>query len=740
MNNERETLTIGALIHDIGKLVRRAGLAEKFDPHTLAGSIFVRDVEVNGVKIFAPYQDFIFKHHEKDLDQTKPLTWYVCFADNIASSERMTSRDEGYEERRTLENVLSRVLRDELNVEISYFKPGIMPKIDLPTMTDRTSTDQDFKRLYEGLVKEARKIPLTVENLRFLLYKYLSFVPQSTEKFGIMDISLYDHLKVTAMIALSLYDYVEKKRLKVSKYEDLKKLKDEPVLLLVEGDVSGIQKFIKNVSSKGALRSFRGRSVFIDLFQEIVVDEILQTIGFFRTNVHFVGGGHFYLVISNTEENVRRLEQVKKKVNEWLLDRSADLKLVIAWETMTLAEVEDLSDVFKKFKQEDVFKRLKENIQLSKLQMYSSEELKRMFDVDSLKITARKDFRTCKVCGKRVEELFALREDQEPVACDFCKQMYEFGKQVMRARYFSEDPDGDFEILGQRYSFSQEPMSGKNYVLGIGEIEPVDSAQFVFIDMASYAKHEELEEIAEESKGKKLACLQADLDRLGEIFKKGLEKRTLSRISTLSRLLTYFFKYRVRQIAEGKNIVIVYSGGDDLFILGGWEDVLDFTYQMQKDFRKFTGDNPNMTYTASFVLFDEKETISKVKEMAEQMEHLGKEKRNCLVFSHGLQRTIKSGREKIEKAQILSWEDFTEKTYVAYKELSQLVESVDRSIIRKALSLSLEDSPMNKAFLAYIEARESEKDSEFARLIRTREIPALNSILQLIDLKARREG
>lgn len=730
MNNERETLTIGALIHDIGKLVRRAGLAEKSDPHTLAGSIFVRDVEVNGVKIFAPYQDFIFKHHEKDLDQTKPLTWYVCFADNIASSERMTSRDEGYEERRTLENVLSRVHRDKLDVEISYFKPGIMPKIDLPTPTDRKSTDQDFRRLYEGLVKEAKKIPLTVENLRYLLYKYLSFVPQSTEKFGIMDISLYDHLKVTAMISLSLYDYVEKKELKISKYEDLKKLKGEPVLLLVEGDVSGIQKFIKNVSSKGALRSFRGRSVFIDLFQEIVVDEILQAIGFFRTNVHFVGGGHFYIVISNTEENVERLKQVKKKVNEWLLNRSSDLKLVIAWEPMTLAEVEDPSDAFE---------RLKKNIQLSKLRMYSSEELKRMFDVDSLKMTARKDFRTCKVCGRRVEALFALREDQEPVACDFCKQMYEFGRQIMRAEYFSEDPKGDFEILGQRYSFSRIPKPGKNYVLGIKEIEHTDEAQYIFIDMASYAKYEELEEIAKESKGKKLACFQADLDKLGEIIRNGLEKKTLSRISTLSRLLTYFFKYRVLQIAEEKNIVIVYSGGDDLFILGGWEDVLDFIYQMQKDFRKFTGGNPNMTYTASFVLFDEKETISKIKDMAEQMENLGKEKRNCLVFSHGLQRTIKNGREKIEKAQIVSWEDFTEKTYAAYQELSQLVESVDRSIIRKALSLSLEDSPMNKAFLAYIEARESEKDSEFARLIRTREIPALNSILQLIDLKARRE-
>lgn len=110
MSNEREVITIGALIHDIGKLVRRAGLRGKTDKHTLAGSLFIENVQVNAKRVFAQFQDFIYYHHEADLNQTQnPLVWFVCYADNIASSERQVSEDEGFEERRTIENILARV-------------------------------------------------------------------------------------------------------------------------------------------------------------------------------------------------------------------------------------------------------------------------------------------------------------------------------------------------------------------------------------------------------------------------------------------------------------------------------------------------------------------------------------------------------------------------------------------------------------------------------------------------------
>ncbi|MEJ5230203.1 MAG: type III-A CRISPR-associated protein Cas10/Csm1 [Pseudothermotoga sp.] len=727
MSNEREVITIGALIHDIGKLVRRAGLRGKTDKHTLAGSLFIENVQVNGKRVFAQFQDFIYYHHEADLNQTQnPLVWFVCYADNIASSERQVSEDEGFEEKRAIENILARVWHDDKENN-SYFKPLSLDELENPT-SEPLAHQNDFKKLYENLVRDLKDYPFSVETLRFLLYKYLSFVPQSTHKSGVMDISLYDHLKVTAMIALSLYDYVQKCKISIGKYEDLKKLEDKETLLLVEGDVSGIQRFITRVSSRGALRSFRGRSLFIDLLQEIVVDKILDETQFYRTNVHFVGGGHFYLVISNTKENIEKINQVKTQVNQWLLDKSTDLKLIIEHTPMTLKDIKD---------PEKVFKNLNKKMRLAKLRMYSEDELHQIFDLVNIKTVH--GLETCKVCGKRTPKIYPLREDQDLIACEFCKQMYEIGKEILESKYFSEDPQGSIEILGRRYSFTDRPLKGRNYVLGLTKVNQSPSSDLIFIDVVNYAKYQELADLAAESSGKKLACLQADLDSLGKIFSTGLEIRTLSRISTLSRLLTFFFKHKIRKLVKGKNIAVIYSGGDDLFIIGGWEDVLDFTHQMQKEFRSFTGGNNDLTYTAAFVLCDEKESISSVKEAAESAEKKGKQKgKNCLVLSHGMQRTRKDGRVQLERVQIVSWNDFMEKTYKLYETLSKIATSVDRSVIRKVLELSLEDSPMNKAFLAYIQARENAEDKEFAESVRTQEIPALNAVIQLIDLKARR--
>lgn len=50
--------------------------------------------------------------------------------------------------------------------------------------------------------------------------------------------------------------------------------------------------------------------------------------------------------------------------------------------------------------------------------------------------------------------------------------------------------------------------------------------------------------------------------------------------------------------------------------------------------------------------------------------------------------------------------------YNFYQELKEIADKVDRSVIRKALNLTREESPLNKAFLAYIEARENKDEDK----------------------------
>lgn len=72
-----------------------------------------------------------------------------------------------------------------------------------------------------------------------------------------------------------------------------------------------------------------------------------------------------------------------------------------------------------------------------------------------------------------------------------------------------------------------------------------------------------------------------------------------------------------------------------------------------------------------------------------------------------------------------------------------IADKVDRSVIRKALNLTREESPLNKAFLAYIEARENkDEDKRVANLMRENidhlGENALNVILQFVDLLSRK--
>lgn len=317
---------------------------------------------------------------------------------------------------------------------------------------------ESYASLYESFVEDAEKISLSPDDVNFLVYKYFSFIPQETRVEGDMDISLYDHLKVTAMLSLALYDYAKENHLDFKTYDEMKRYFEDPSVkpfLLVGGDVSGIQNFISSVSSKGALRSYRGRSFFIEILQEVVVDEILSRTGFYRTNVHYIGGGHFHLVLSNTEKVKETLEKIRKELNAWFRKRGLSLHLVMEYTEFSTEDVEDMKSVF-----ESIAKK----VNLRKLRMYAEEDLEELFPDDLSSIPEKGGF-TCKVCGNRVEKLFALGDSEEEIACDFCRKMYELGRDLLKKDeegnytyiYLVEKDNGRFEIFNKRFDFSRKP-------------------------------------------------------------------------------------------------------------------------------------------------------------------------------------------------------------------------------------------------------------------------------------------
>lgn len=45
-------------------------------------------------------------------------------------------------------------------------------------------------------------------------------------------------------------------------------------------------------------------------------------------------------------------------------------------------------------------------------------------------------------------------------------------------------------------------------------------------------------------------------------------------------------------------MLFIYAGGDDLFISGVWNEVIDFAFEIYQSFRKYTGYNPSVTLSA----------------------------------------------------------------------------------------------------------------------------------------------
>ncbi|RKY00370.1 type III-A CRISPR-associated protein Cas10/Csm1, partial [Candidatus Poribacteria bacterium] len=113
--------------------------------------------------------------------------------------------------------------------------------------------------------------------------------------------------------------------------------------------------------------------------------------------------------------------------------------------------------------------------------------------------------------------------------------------------------------------------------------------------------------------------MRADVDNLGRLISRGIHRGeyTFSRMASVSRLLNLFFKLGVNGLCRGRieggepvgvvkrggerNLAVVYSGGDDLFIAGAYDEVLELAFDISRAFRRFVGGNPDVTLSGGIV-------------------------------------------------------------------------------------------------------------------------------------------
>ena len=122
--------------------------------------------------------------------------------------------------------------------------------------------------------------------------------------------------------------------------------------------------------------------------------------------------------------------------------------------------------------------------------------------------------------------------------------------------------------------------------------------------VGDYASCNSMEELAQGSGGiRRLAVCRMDVDDLGHAFVAGFEQEsddparryhyvTISRTAAFSRQMSLFFKRYINSILSGEyggkaplQLAVVYSGGDDVFLVGAWDDVIEGAVRIRQAMR-----------------------------------------------------------------------------------------------------------------------------------------------------------
>ena len=253
-------------------------------------------------------------------------------------------------------------------------------------------------------------------------------------------------------------------------------------------------------------------------------------------------------------------------------------------------------------------------------------------------------------------------------------------------------------------------------------------------------------QLAQNSKGvKRIGVLRADIDNLGQAFVSGFLREqeinsakylTISRTATLSRSLSMFFKYYLNGILNGaaklpiarfsldgtekdaaRQVMIIYSGGDDLFLVGAWNEVIECAIDIQKIFSIYTQNT--LTLSAGIGIFDDNYPLLRMAEESGGLEdaakHIGDHKKNAVAIF---------GADKIEHTY--HWDEFENgviqeklRFLQAYLGTKQDAEKTNTAFLYQLLGLLRDaDEEINLARYAYALSRRVHKadDKEQQRL------------------------
>jgi len=611
-SKEYREYVVAALLHDVGKLIRRARLCrgEAARRHTEEGLSFVERMEgalrSAGVNV-ERVKEFVARHHEGDFG--------IAPYDRAAAYERIQGDDEAGQglaiAGRREEDIPLAIYVDD---KVFYVPPcplpdrleeaeRLTPRESLPTREEVCKCyEESYKRLLdlaEKLKERKMSYPQLVETLVYVLRSVATFVPAAVYGVKVPDTSLYAHSILAAALASTGGRFV-----------------------LVGLDVGRIQEYMKRAGmTKGAMAILRGRSLMINLLQRVAARWLIRQVNkrlnnsdvATWANVLLDTGGEVLLILPYVEGLEELLQELERRVVE---DTEGVLTLYAA--SVGPYSLRDLRTSEEPVKQpkagspaasekKEGFKDL-----VSQLEKKIAERKMRYMDYaaradvapNAKSQHAQYSFHSdvCEFCGRPAKtEREELLDNAK--LCDMCSREFKagkaardlkvlaiaegvapspdrFGPDYCHAAWFTFLDHVVYVIGGPRCSEGDAVRmvagSGRGlstYLVNnpsefIREIDEMGYG-FVFTNQHMPAKDDEVKSL--DAVGRYAVFLKADANEMGKRKARASERPSL--LATFAATVSMSYELYPALLASARrdgigDIFVVYAGGDDLTLAG----------------------------------------------------------------------------------------------------------------------------------------------------------------------------
>lgn len=388
----------------------------------------------------------------------------------------------------------------------------------------------------------------------------------------------------------------------IEKQFDTSKFIGNP-LLFVGGDLSGIQNFLYNITSKRAALSLKGRSAYLSEVTDKVLDDLIKKTGDVAVKeTIYCSGGKFYWIVSDAPQVRQAIEVVRNKYETELWDEHhGALAFHIAFVSFKFTRASSPQKVVfdneVEFEIKELWNRCNAGFAGSKAKPFFGIVNNR-YDALFSATQPSLDSQVCAITGIDSEKLVPLDkmyDDEAPIMV-----LPSVQDQVAKGRqlYVAESKDDGLKDDGFLFPTFEE-LADKEY----------------------------------------LGVLRMDVDGLGARFIRGFD--TMENYIAFSKSLDSFFKSDLQKFRRAdedikRHLNIIYAGGDDIFAVGRWDKAVAFAKIVHDkldeliaspEMQRLTGSD-RITISGGVAIVDAKYPIAKSAQKAGDAEDAAKKYEN----------------------------------------------------------------------------------------------------------------